>query len=103
MEAFAGVCRLVDEEILNKTRILKLSDLNEQYKEARKETPFANPTYRLSKLEKCDVYKQGNLTFCKVHVDGKGTFESYLVFSSQIGTETLCIKFENVKNMVLSH
>ena len=87
-EAFAGVCRLVDEEILSKSRILKLSDLNEQYKEALKDTQFANSKYRSSKLksklEKCDVYK-GRLSFCKV--DGKGKFESYLVYSSQIGVE----------------
>lgn len=88
LEAFASVCTIVDEEIFKNSRIMKLSELNEQYKESLKQTQFANPKYRpsklKSKLENCDAYK-GKLSFCEV--DGKGKFASYLVYSSQIGVE----------------
>ena len=82
-KAFASICTFVDDEILGRCKVLRLSDLCEKYKDELKDTPFANPKYRAGKLkskfEKHEAYK-GKLSFCKV--SAKGKFESFLVYST---------------------
>lgn len=82
---FAEVCKVINDEIIDKNKILKLSDLRDLYISHLQETQFANPNYRgenlKTKLERCEDY-QGILGFCPAGADGK--FMSYLVFNSKM-------------------
>ena len=88
--AFAKVCELIDKEIIQGQRIMKLSDLLEEYITVLEQTQHANPNYRAEKLkrklEKDPKYAQ-KLQFCLNRK--RGQFNSYIVYSSTMKKDRL--------------
>ena len=81
-KAFEAVCHIVENDVLNNLKVLKLTDLRNTYTSELENTKHANPDYRSEKLKhKLEVHEpfKNKLSFCDM-----GKFQSYIVFSSAI-------------------
>ena len=109
---FRSVSAVIDEEIMNRKKILKLSDLLTLYTDYLEKTSFPNPNFRSYKLKKkienSDAY-QGRLAFCHM-----GEFQSYILYNSCIDldsavresyrlgtTDTLALVGTNMHQLIL--
>ena len=82
---FTKLCKVIDQKIIHRNEIMKMTDLKDLYVEYLSETPFANPNYRTSKLKSRlmnhEVY--GNkLSFVSLGRSG-GKIQTDLVFSTE--------------------
>lgn len=86
LEAFDVICQLIERDVLDYHKILKLSDLRQTYLSCLAQTDFANPDYRRYKLKQKfehHVPFQGKLSFCEL-----GIVKSYILFSTEIDVNT---------------
>ena len=89
-KAFKEVCKIIDDEILVKKKVFKLSDLRLKYCNILETTEFENCEYRGEKLKdkltRDENYKD-KLEFIKL--DSTSKFQSYLVYSKDTDVATL--------------
>ena len=84
--AFSTVTRLVDHDILEQKQIVKLNDLLQVYISDLANTEFPNPNYKAQAL-KVKLEKSYNEKLSFSLMENKGTFPTYLVFSTDIGVQ----------------
>ena len=82
--AFYEVCKVIDEQILDQKKVMKLTDLRSLYSEILENTDFPNNQYRSEnlkiKLEKHSPY-EGKLGF--VRLDDSSKYQPFLVYSTK--------------------
>ena len=83
-KAFDVVCHIVENDVLNKLKVVKLANLRNVYVSELENTKHANPDYRSEKLKhKLEVHEhepfKDKLSFCDM-----GNFRSDIIFSSSI-------------------
>ena len=62
IKAFKHVCEILEEEVIDRKKVFKLSDLRKEYAKILETTEFANPDYRgeklKTKIEKSEQFKE---------------------------------------------
>ena len=85
IKAFKHVCEILEDEVIDRQKVVKLSDLRNEYAKILETTEFANPDYRGEKLkikiEKSEQFKE-KLSFCPLGDDTR--FHSYIIFGRNI-------------------
>ena len=85
IKAFKHVCEILEDEVIDRNKIVKLSNLRKEYAKILETTEFANPDYRGEKLkikiEKSEQFKE-KLSFYPLGDDTR--FHSYVIFSRNI-------------------
>ena len=86
-KAFADVCQVVQAEVFQCHKVVRLSHLQQIYTTSLEETDHANPNYRNENL-KTKLIKQfaDQLIFCDMGMPGQ--FQSSILFSSSISIGT---------------
>ena len=59
IKAFKHVCEILEDEVIDRKKVVKLSDLRKEYAKILETTEFANPDYRGEKL-KTKIENQSN-------------------------------------------
>ena len=85
IKAFKHVCEILEDEVVDRKKVVKLSDLRKEYAKILETTEFASPDYRGEKLkmkiEKSEQFK-GKLLFGPLGDDTK--FHSDIILSRNI-------------------
>ena len=85
IKAFKHVCEILEDEVIDRKKAVKLSNLRKEYAKILETTEFANPDYRgeklKTKIEKSEQFKE-KLSFCPLGDDTR--FHSYIIFSRNI-------------------
>ena len=82
---FKHVCEILEDEVIDRKKIVKLNDIKKEYAKILETSKFASPDYRGEKLrikiEKSEKFKE-KLSFCLLGDDTR--FHSYIIFNRNI-------------------
>ena len=80
IKAFKHVFEILEDEVIDRKKVVKLSDLRKEYAKILETTEFVNPDYRgerlKTKIEKSEQFKE-KLSFCPIGDDTR--FHSYII------------------------
>ena len=85
--AFQNVCNSVEINVLEKNKLVKLSELQKIYTESLDESEHSNPRFRNENLKAKLIKKYNNqIMFCEMGSSGK--YQSSIVFNSSLDIKT---------------
>ena len=87
--AFDKVSEIINKSIIQKQKVLKLTELREVYNDSLNNTPYANSDYRSEKLkDKIENHPTFSKQVSFLSLNNTSKFESHLVYNSRTSVET---------------